>query len=128
MFDDYVKIIGFDESPSGGTRAVMAFSTVVKLERGERYTVDINKWQPRRSLPQNALLHALCAEIARLTGMDRELVKQGIKEQYGPKVKGLHGKLYPKPSHLCDKMEMADLIMGAEVELSESGGDPRKIT
>ena len=27
----------------------------------------------------------------------------------------------------CDKLEMADLIMGAEVELTEAGGDPRKV-
>jgi len=123
MFDDCARLLAVD-----GRQVILGLSQEPTLDQSKRYNVEITEWKPRRSLPQNALLHALCAEVARLTGMDRELVKQGIKEQYGPKIKGLHGKLYPKPSHLCDKLEMADLIMGAEVELSEAGGDFRKIT
>jgi hypothetical protein len=97
------------------------------LKINTRYTVEIKPWKPKRSLPQNALFHALCGEIARITGMDSTLVKEGVKDLYGPKIPGIHGRLIPKPSHLCDKLEMADLIMGAEVELTEAGGDPRII-
>jgi hypothetical protein len=123
MFDDNVRILAVD-----GRQVILGLSQEPTLDQSKRYNVEIREWRPRRSLNQNALFHALCAEISRLTGMDRELVKQGIKEVYGPKTPGLHGRMMVKPSHLCDKLEMADLIMGAEVELTEAGGDPRKIT
>ena len=122
MYDDNARV-----QTHAGSIVVMEFSfTPDRLPEG-RVTVEIKPWKPRRSLPQNALFHALCGEIARITSMDSTLVKEGVKDLYGPKIPGIHGRLIPKPSHLCDKMEMADLIMGAEVELTEAGGDPRMI-
>ena len=122
MYDDNARVQKHD-----GSTVVLVFSfTPDRLPEG-RVTVEIKPWKPRRSLPQNALFHALCGEIARITCMDSTLVKEGVKDLYGAKIPGIHGRLIPKPSHLCDKMEMADLIMGAEVELTEAGGDPRMI-
>ena len=92
----------------------------------EYLAVEIHKWKPRRSLPQNALFHALCSEISRLTGMDADLIKEGIKDQYGPRMRW-HDRLVVKPSHLCDAEEMGELIRGAEVELADAGGDPRAV-
>jgi hypothetical protein len=110
MYDDNARVQRHD-----GSTVVLVFSfTPGRLPEG-RVTVEIKPWKPRRSLPQNALFHALCGEI------------EGVKDLYGPKIPGIHGRLIPKPSHLCDKLEMADLIMGAEVELTEAGGDPRKV-
>jgi hypothetical protein len=122
MYDDNARVQKHD-----GSTVVLVFSfTPGRLPEG-RVTVEIKPWKPRRSLPQNALFHALCGEIARITGMDSTLVKEGVKDLCGPKIPGIHGRLIHKPSHLCDKLEMADLIMGAEVELTEAGGDPRMI-
>jgi hypothetical protein len=90
---------------------------------GEWLDITVKKWRPRRSLNQNALFHALCGEIARITGMDAELVKEGIKEQYGAKVK-YHDRLVAKPSSMMDTGEMTELIRGAEIELIDAGGDP----
>jgi hypothetical protein len=123
MYDDNARVQKHD-----GLVVVLVLSCVPpRLPESCRVTVEIKPWKPRRSLPQNALFHALCGEIARITGMDSTLVKEGVKDLYGAKIPGIHGRLIPKPSHLCDKMEMADLIMGAEVELTEAGGDPRRV-
>jgi hypothetical protein len=122
MYDDNA----FIHSVIGPNVVLVLSFTPYRLPEG-RVTVEIKPWKPRRSLPQNALFHALCGEIARITGMDSTLVKEGVKDLYGPKIPGIHDRLIPKPSHLCDKLEMADLIMGAEVELTEAGGDPRMI-
>ena len=122
MYDDNARV-----HRVVGSTVVLVFSFIPDRLPEGRVTVDIKPWKPKRSLPQNALFHALCGEIARITGMDSTLVKEGVKDLYGAKIPGIHGRLIPKPSHLCDKLEMADLIMGAEVELTEAGGDPRMV-
>ena len=109
----------------GNVLSVVLSYTPIAVPEG-RVTVEIDKWKPRRSLSSNAMFHALCGEIARLTGMDRELVKEGIKEQYGPRMK-YHDRMVVKPSHLCDTGEMTELIRGAEIELLDAGGDPRRV-
>ena len=92
------------------------------VKDGEYVSVEIKKWRKARTQSQNAIFHALCADIARASGMNAELVKEGIKEQYGVKVEiiinGDRVKVC-KPSHLCDVAEMAALISGAEMELVE---------
>jgi hypothetical protein len=94
---------------------------------GEEWlALEVKLWKPRRSLPQNAMFHAICGEIARLTGMDAGLVKEGIKQAYGPRME-YHGMPVPKPTHLCTGAEMADLIRAAEVELVEAGGSMHNV-
>lgn len=77
---------------------------------GKWLNLEITKWRPRRSLPANAFFHALCGEIARITGMDASLVKEGIKQVYGARER-YKDKLIPKPSHLMDSEEMAQLTL-----------------
>jgi hypothetical protein len=98
----------------------------MRLPIGERVVVEIKKWRHRRTVQQNKYFHALIGEISKLTGMDRDLVKEGLKEAYGNKVPAF-GHLVPIPSHLCDISDMQPLINGAEYELAEAGGDPRTI-
>jgi hypothetical protein len=117
MTDSNARVITIDTKSA----AVIFSSDVARFDTG-RYIVDIRKWKPRRSLDQNAYFHALCGEIARLTGMDRDLIKEGLKEQYGVKVE-YKGRRINRPSHLMDSAEIGDLIRGAEIELADAGGD-----
>lgn len=117
MTDSNARVISIDRKRI----AVILSSECQPFEPG-RYVVEVRKWKPRRSLSQNAYFHALCAEIARLTGMDKDLIKEGLKEQYGVKIM-YNGTRVNKPSHLMDKVEISDLIRGAEIELAETGGD-----
>ena len=92
----------------------------------EYIVIEVKRWKPTRSLSSNAYLHAIIGEIASATGMDRELIKQGIKEQYGAKM-AYNGRLVCKPSHLMDTEEFSELIRGAEIEATEAGVDLRKV-
>lgn len=121
MYDDNARILAID-----GRQLTIGTSFTFSDIDG-RVTLEVKPWKPRRSLAANALFHALCDEIARLTGMDATMIKEGIKQAYGVKVKALHGVLVPKPSHLMDTPEMNDLIRGAELELIDAGGDPRQV-
>jgi hypothetical protein len=89
------------------------------------WKVELRKWHRERTLSQNSLFHAIVGEIARNTGMHPELVKEGIKEQYGPKMMGWKGSTMPKPSSDCDTVEMGSLIDGAILEAAELGIDVR---
>lgn len=85
--------------------------------------VELKQWHKERTLSQNSLFHAVVGEIAKETGMSPDIVKQGIKEQYGEKVPGWKGRMMPKPSHLCDTKEMGQLIDGAIYEAAFLGID-----
>lgn len=87
------------------------------------WKVELKKWQRKRTLNQNSLFHAIVGEIAIHTGMDPELIKEGIKEQYGPQIIGWKGKTMAKPSSQCDTSEMGALIDGAILEAAELGID-----
>ena len=96
------------------------------MKKGRPYTLDIKPWHKSRTLPQNALFHAILDEIAIESGMDASLVKDAIKEQYGVRVR-IELKdgpvIRPKPSHLCDISEMGKLIDGATYEAAYLGID-----
>jgi hypothetical protein len=94
-----------------------------KLHKDIPLKVELRKWHRERTLSQNKLFHAVIGEIARNTGMHAELVKEGIKEQYGSKVIGWKGSTMPKPSSSCDTAEMGALIDGAILEAAELGID-----
>ncbi|MCF7945934.1 MAG: hypothetical protein K9L24_03680 [Spirochaetia bacterium] len=85
--------------------------------------LELKRWRRERTLSQNSLFHAIIGEIAKNTGMCPEIVKQGIKEQYGEKVPGWKGRMMPKPSHLCNTKEMGQLIDGAIYEAAFLGID-----
>ena len=96
------------------------------MKKGRPYTLDIRPYRKPRTLPQNALLHAIIGEIGRNENMDPEMVKAGIKEQYGVRhrVQMRHGPVeVVKPSHLCDTREMGCLIDGAIYEAAYLGID-----
>jgi len=99
---------------------------VPTMKKGRPYTLDIRLFRKPRTLPQNALLHAIIGEIARSENMDTETVKAGIKEQYGVRQRVLlkDGPVeIAKPSHLCDTREMGCLIDGAIYEAAYLGID-----
>jgi hypothetical protein len=87
------------------------------------WKIELRKWHRERTLNQNKLFHAIVGEIARETGMHPDLVKEGIKEQYGPKIIGWKGLTMSKPSSECDTLEMGSLIDGAILEAAELGVD-----
>lgn len=126
MYFSRIRIL--DASPDTMTLALPGGAVVVSenLSPGDFLDVELRKHKKTRSLSSNAYLHAIIGEIARATGMDRELIKQGIKEQYGAKM-AYNGRLVCKPSHLMDTEEFSELIRGAEVEASDAGVDLRRI-
>lgn len=123
----YSRIRILDASPDSLTLALdgVHFVSCSHLSMSDFVDVDIRLHKKTRSLSSNAYFHAIIGEIARATGMDRELIKQGIKEQYGAKM-AYNGRLVCKPSHLMDTQEFSELIRGAEIEATEAGVDLRK--
>ena len=96
------------------------------LEEGRIYVVTVKKWFKPRTLNQNSLFHALIGLYCRETGSDAELVKEGIKEQYGEHITikiGQNVMTVPKPSSQCNTYEMSRLIDGIMLECAEAGID-----
>ena len=96
------------------------------LKEGTKLRVEIVPYSPARSDPQNKLFHALVGEIARETGMDADLIKEGLKEQYCPQMAipfGDRMATVPKPTHLLSVVEMKHLIDGTIAEAIEAGVD-----
>ena len=88
--------------------------------------IEIKKHKEIRTLNQNAFFHHLCGWLGHELGMDASLIKDGIKERYGVRVK-VFGEYVPKPSHLCNKFEeMNALIEGCFIEAGEQGIDTRE--
>jgi hypothetical protein len=79
----------------------------------------------RRTTTQNNFLHLLFRWLAfRMDNTDADLVKEGIKEKYGPKTDSPFGGLLPKPTHLLDKIEEVTLLVeGCFLEAAERGID-----
>lgn len=89
-------------------------------------TIEVKKYKPLRTLTQNAFFHKTVGYLAFKLGMDAGLVKEGVKDIYGYKIKGIRGNLVPKPSHLCSKFEeMQALIEGVFLEAGVQGVDMR---
>ena len=103
-----------------------------QLQEGKYWKLTLEKYDPARTLKQNALWHLMIRRIAQKTFNSFEMTKQGIKElaveEYGYSyvVNPISGKVYPKPSSEATVMEMAILfnvtfLVGAEenTDLSE---------
>ena len=97
------------------------------LKKRGKLKIEMKEWRKDRTLPQNALFHAIVGEISAETGMDFELVKAALKEQYCPKLAMplANGDvaLVPKPTHLLDTREMGRVIDGALAEAAFLGID-----
>ena len=103
-------------------RAVV--DTIKRKSDKEKWSVELKKYMPRRTLKQNSYFHKLCQLLAQYDGSDPDLIKDGIKEKYGYKVETPLGNLVPKPSHLCDiGDEMHALIRGCVIEGADRGCD-----
>lgn len=89
-------------------------------------TIEVKKYKPLRTLTQNAFFHKTVGYLAFKLGMDAAIVKEGIKQAYGYKVKVFGEYLVPKPSHLCNKFEeMNALFEGCFAEAGAQGIDMR---
>jgi len=97
-----------------------------KLQKdGVYFNIEIKRWKPRRTITQNNFFHLLCDYLGHELGMDAALVKEGIKQIYGCKIK-FRDELVPKPSSMCNKFEeMSALIEGCFIEGGEQGIDMR---
>ena len=94
--------------------------------KNDLLAIDVKKYRAIRTGAQNRFFHSVVGYVAFKLSMDATLVKEGVKEMYGYKVKALRGKLVPKPSHLCNKFEeMSALIEGCFIEAGAQGVDMR---
>ena len=91
----------------------------------EFFNVEIKKWKPIRTLKQNSFEHLLYDYVGYMLGMDPGIVKIGIKEKYGPFIMSFD-KLVPKPSHLCNILEISPRIEGCFIEAGDQGIDMRE--
>lgn len=90
-------------------------------------TIEVKKWKAPRTLTQNNFFHLLCDYLSHPSRMDMDpgLIKDGIKDRYGYKIEAF-GKLIPKPSHLCDRLEeMSALVEGCFREAASQTIDMR---
>lgn len=84
--------------------------------------IELEVWRKRRTMKQSGLLHAIIGEIAILQGVDKGIVKTGILEQYGVRIR-YKDKVFAKPDGICTTAEMSKLIDGAIREACEQGID-----
>ncbi|MCG8434419.1 MAG: recombination protein NinB [Gammaproteobacteria bacterium] len=89
------------------------------------YKVEIQPYVPNRSLEQNDKWHAVCGEIAKLTGNTQRAVEDFIKEEMGYYTEELiFGKVRKvlESSAKWNKQKMSDAISYAESLRAEYGG------
>lgn len=96
----------------------LVFEYITQVKSNERLTIIIKKYQPTRTLKQNAFEHLLYDYLGAVIGINPALVKEGIKQKYGP-YKRVFDKLVPIPSHECDIEEMSKRIEGVFIEAGE---------
>lgn len=96
--------------------------------------IEIKKYKPPRSLPQNAILHTQIRELATHIGYSETELKDWLKLEYGPKKRlvwykdqvQLLDKMIPKSTAEYTREEMSDMIahverIGAEMGFRFSG-------
>ena len=122
MIDDRARVLSID-----GAQVILGLSYEPRdLKTGTRYVLELREWKPRRSLPQNAIWHAIIGRIARETGNDADGVKAYLKEQYGLKER-IFGELVTKPSHRYTIDEWPALMEPTIALAGEYGVDIRDI-
>ena len=106
---------------------VFKLPSIYQSYKDKDLSVELKQFRKRRTLDQNSFFHLLIRELAfQLYGSYeksfQELLKAGIKDLYGYKIK-FKEKFIPKPSSICDTVEMGSLIEGCFMEASEQGID-----
>ena len=81
------------------------------LDDNARVTLEVKKYRPRRTLTQNAFEHLLYDYIGKHSGMNPDLIKEHVKQEYGP-WKRVFDKNVPIPSSQCDIFEIGQRIEG----------------
>jgi hypothetical protein len=95
------------------------FREYLSTLNGRRVQVTVEKFRQIRSNPQNRYFHGVtCKVIADATGTDLEVVKAFLKQNFGAKV-FFGNKWVPKPTHLMDPLEMAQLCDGSRLWAAE---------
>jgi hypothetical protein len=95
------------------------------IEEGE-YDITIQKARRRRSLQENAMLHALCQAIGKYTGHSIDEIKLLVKIEAisaGYPYTTVRGVIIPKRSRDADTKECAILIDAAQRIGAELGID-----
>jgi len=82
--------------------------------------VIVEKWRKKKTRSQENLFHAIIREISGETGMDLDIVKEGIKQKYGRHMEW-QGISFPVPSRNLNTLEYGRLIDGAILEAAEIG-------
>jgi hypothetical protein len=91
-----------------GKPALLGYLDRLPVER--KWRVTVAEYKANRSLEQNALFHALIADIATFSGDTPQRTKEAIKAQLGLQVVSkITGLAFPKPTHEYTVDEMADL-------------------
>ena len=83
--------------------------------------ITIERWTNRRSLSQNALLHAWIADIAGEIGDDPRSVKDDLKFMFAPVVVGPLGKERPMNTSEMTVPQMTDFMTAIQVKGAEMG-------
>ena len=92
------------------------------IQNGRPFEILVKPFKRRRTLDQNAKMHAMIREVAQHVGYSDGELKDYIKSEYGPKRKVRIGKrevVIPKSTRDYNVMECADIIevlymLGAE--------------
>ena len=98
-------------------KALRQFLGKVRIWADEKHTdvdlwVEVQAWKRLRSLGWNKLWHMTIGRIAQLPEVQQDptVVKEYLKDTYGPKIPSLQGAMVNKPSHLYN-VDEAHLMM-----------------
>ena len=83
--------------------------------------VTIEKWSPKRSLGQNALMHVWFDEIGEQVGDTGASVKEDLKGLLAPKVEGPLGVMRAKGTSEMSTPEASDFMTQVQVMAAEYG-------
>ena len=82
----------------------------IQTLEGERVVLQVKKWRPQRTLPQNAYLHAVVFKtLADYTGYTLEEIKDAMKEKFASKRDDM-GLLIIEQTSKMNTKRMADFI------------------
>ena len=90
----------------------------------EPQLLTIEEYQPPRSLPQNARLHAMIRALSQHTGHSESELKDWFKAEYGPHKRlqvGMQGKMIPLSTTQYTKRQMMELIDHVDRVCAENG-------
>ena len=98
------------------------------VELGQQFDkpqlIEIKRYKPPRSLPQNARCHAMIGELAKEIGYTAAELKDWLKIEFGPHEEfnfGDHQSWIPKSTAKYTKAEMSDFMAHIERIAAEMG-------